>query len=308
MNLRRLASYGALAAGTLAAMNRGLRRTEPLDQPLPGEQRSYRWRGMEIAHTLAGDPADPTLVLIHGTSAVATSGEWREVFDRLAEEYHVVAPDLPGYGCSDRPAIDYSPELYVDFIHEFLEPYDEPAVLASSLSGAYAVAAAEDADVSRLLLVCPSTTGGPEPPKAWLRTLIRTPVVGEALFNLSVSRPAIQYFNADHGYYDPANLTDEWVEYEWQTGHRPNARFAPGAFLSGYLNIDVDLGAALSELDVSATVIWGREAEVSPLSRGREIAEAADARLVVFDDAKLLPHVEYPDQFVDEITKSMDVP
>ncbi|AUX07988.1 alpha/beta hydrolase fold protein [Halalkaliarchaeum desulfuricum] len=306
MNFRRIASYATLAAGALAATNRGLRRTEPLDPPLPGEQRSYRWRGMEIAHTLAGDPGDPTLVLLHGTSAVASSGEWREVFGRLAEEYHVVAPDLPGFGCSDRPRIDYTPELYVDFIREFLEPYDEPAVLASSLTGAYAVAAAEDVDVSRLFLVCPSATGGPEPPKAWLRELLWTPVIGEALFNLSVSEPAIRYFNADHGYYDPAKLTDEWVEYEWQTGHRPNARFAPAAFLSGYLNVDIDLGAALAELDVPATVIWGREAEVSPLSRGREIAETADARLVVFDDAKLLPHVEYPDQFVDEIRTSME--
>lgn len=301
MNLRRLASYATLGVGSLVAANRGLRRSDPLEPPLSGEQLTLRWRGIDVAYTVAGDPEDPTLVLVHGTSAVATSGEWREVFDLLAEEYYVVAPDLPGYGRSDRPPIRYSPELYVDFLREFLAPYDDPAVLASSLSSAYVVSAAEDVDVSRLLLVCPSTTGGPRPPKPWLRELLCTPLIGEALFNVIVSKPAIRYFNADHGYYDPNKLDDEWVDYEWETGHRPNARFAPASFLSGLLNVDVDLGTALAELDVPATVLWGRDAEVSPLSRGRALAEVADARLVVFDEAKLLPHVEYPDQFVAEI-------
>lgn len=306
MTLGRLAGYASIAVGALAATNRGLRRTGRLEQPLPGEQWHHRWRGMEIAHTIAGDPEDQTLVLVHGTSAVASSGEWRELFDSLAEDYHVVAPDLPGYGCSDRPPIRYSPELYVDFLEEFLEPYDDPAVLASSLSGAFAVAAAENADASRLLLVCPSPRGGPQPPKPWLRELIRSPVVGEALFNLIVSKPAIRYFNADHGYYDPDNLTEEWLSYEWQTGHAPNARFAPASFLSGCLNLDTDLGSRLAELDVPTTIFWGREAEVSPLSQGREIADAADARLIVFDDAKLLPHAEYPAQFLEAVETAMD--
>ncbi|MEF8779613.1 MAG: alpha/beta hydrolase [Haloferacaceae archaeon] len=305
MKLRRLAGYAALGAGGLLAATRGLRETEPLEPPLAGEQHSARWRGMEIAYTEAGDPDDPDLVFVHGTSAVASSGEWREVFDRLAAEYHVVAPDLPGFGRSDRPPIRYSPELYEDFLREFLADYEEPAVLASSLSGAYAVDAAADAAVSRLLLVCPSVRGGPEPPRTWVRELLRAPVVGEALFDLIVSRPAIRYFNADHGYYDESNLTADWIDYEWRTGHRPNARFAPASFLAGFLNVDFDLGSRLAELDVPTTLFWGREAEVSPLSRGREIAETADARLVVFDDARLLPHVEYPGQFVEEIQTSM---
>ena len=36
-----------------------------------------------------------------------------------------------------------------------------------------------------------------------------------------------------------------------------------------------------------------------PLKHGRELAETADARLVVFDDADLLVHAEYPEEFVE---------
>jgi pimeloyl-ACP methyl ester carboxylesterase len=47
------------------------------------------------------------------------------------------------------------------------------------------------------------------------------------------------------------------------------------------------------------TLVWGRDADIVPLEKGRELAEAADARLVVFDDALLLPHYEHPGEFVD---------
>jgi pimeloyl-ACP methyl ester carboxylesterase len=121
-------------------------------------------------------------------------------------------------------------------------------------------------------------------------------VVGEALFNLLTSKPSIRYFNADHGYYNPDGVTDEWIDYEWRTAHQPNARYAPASFISGFLNSDVDLEAALRDVDAPVTLLWGREADIVPLRRGRDLAEAADRRLVVVDDAKLLPHVEFPEQ------------
>jgi len=52
---------------------------------------------------------------------------------------------------------------------------------------------------------------------------------------------------------------------------------------------------------VPITLVWGRNADISPLENGRELADEADARLVVFDESLLLPHVEHPDQFVDVV-------
>jgi pimeloyl-ACP methyl ester carboxylesterase len=39
-----------------------------------------------------------------------------------------------------------------------------------------------------------------------------------------------------------------------------------------------------------------------PLSTGRTLAESAEARLVVFDDADLLPHAEHPETFAEFFT------
>ena len=312
MKLRNLAGTALLGVGALAALNTGLRYEGELEAPLDGDDGVFRWRGMDVAFTEAGDPDDPDLALLHGINAAGSSGEWRAVFDDLAADYHVIAPDFPGYGRSDRPPLRYSAALYEDFVRDFLADLDEPAVVASSLSAAYAAEAvtgdnsgSDTVDVRGFVGVCPTSTAGPSPPKSWLRELFRSPLVGDALFNVIASKPSIRYFNADHGYDDPTNPSEEWTDYEWRTTHVENARFAPASFISGYLNSDVDLAAALDDLGVPPTIVWGREAEVSPLADGRDLADESGARLVVFDRARLLPHVEHPDRFVETVRESL---
>ncbi len=305
MRLRRALAYAALGAGLVTAADRGLRASAGvLEPPLAGAHHTARWRGIDVAYTEAGDPDDPTVVLLHGVNAAGSSGEFREVFADLAEAHHVVAPDLPGFGRSDRPPLTYSAAFYEDFVAGFLDRFDEPAVLASGLTAAYAVGAAarDGTAVERLVLVCPTAVAGPDPPKPALRQLLRAPVLGAALFDLLVSTPSIRYFNADHGYHDPSKVSAEWLDYEWRTAHQENARFAPASFVSGHLNAGLDLGATIADLGaagIETTLVWGREATVTPLSDGRALAERADARLVVVDDAKLLPHVEFPVEFIE---------
>jgi pimeloyl-ACP methyl ester carboxylesterase len=302
MKLRRLGAVAAGLAGGVVAGDRLLRGAAgELEPALDATERTYRWRGIDVAYAELGDPDDPTLVCFHGLNAAGSSGEFREVAADLAETHHVIAPDLPGFGRSDRPPLRYSAALYEDFVADFLAEYDAPAVVASSLSAAYVARAADDDRVSveALVLVCPTTRAGPDPPKTWLRVLLRAPVVGTALFDALVSKPSIRYFNADHAYADPDAVSEDWIDYQWRTTHQPNARFAVAAFVAGHCNSGIDLGSALRDCDTPVTTVWGRDATLPPLSAGRDLAAEADARLVVFDHAKLLPHVEYPDAFVD---------
>ena len=301
MKLR--AVVGALAsAGLVAVANRTLTgRAGVLDPALPGTQHTYRWRGFDVAYAEAGDPDDPDCLLLHGINAAGSSREFERVFERLAADHHVIAPDLPGFGRSDRPPLVYSASLYTTFVSEFArERTDDAVCIASSLSGAYAAIAAEDAGFAELVLVCPTAETLPGR-RMWLRSLLRSPFVGETLFNVLASEPSLRYFERDHAVADPSILTEEFVRYRWRTTHQPGARFAPASFVSGFLDPDIDLGDRLAALDVPTTVVWGRDADLPGLERGRELAETADARLLVFDDTKLLPHVEHPDAFVDAI-------
>jgi len=283
--------------GAVAATNDRLTADE-FPAPLGVEQSTYRWRGFDVAYTELGDPSDPDLVLLHGVNAAGSSHEFREVADDLAEEYHVLAPDLPGFGGSDRPPLLYSGSLYVAFVTDFLaDVSDEPTVLASSLSAAYATRAAGEVSVAELLFVCPTATTIPGR-RTWLRSLLRTPVVGEGIYNALTSKPAIRWFLADHGFAREENITDEWVEYDWATAHQPGARFAPASFIGGFLDLDTDLGADLAALDVPVTIIWGSEARMPDPETGRELADAAGASFESIDGSDLLPHAEEPTAFL----------
>jgi pimeloyl-ACP methyl ester carboxylesterase len=299
---RSVAGGLALAAG-VAGANRALAaRAGELEPALPGTQHTHRWRGFDVAYTEAGDPDDPDLLLCHGINAAGSSREFAAVFDALAAEYHVLAPDFPGFGRSDRPPLLYSGSLYTTFVTEVADELVEDAIcVASSLSGAYAASAAEAVNFERLVLVCPTARTVPGR-RVWLRSVLRSPLVGEAVFNLLTCEPSLRYFERDHGVSDPAILTEEFIDYRWRTAHQPGARFAPASFVSGFLDPDVDLGSTLAGLE-RVTIVWGREADLPPLERGRELAAAADATLVVIDDAKLLPHVERPEAFMDAVTR-----
>ncbi|MFB6267917.1 MAG: alpha/beta fold hydrolase [Halodesulfurarchaeum sp.] len=298
MRLRKLLAWAAGGTVATAAVNRALRYTAgDLPPPLSGSRERTHIRGFEVSYTEAGDPSDETLVLLHGIHAAGTSHEFEAVFEPLSSTYHVVAPDLPGFGLSDRPPISYEASLYVDVVREFLSAWERPIVVASSLAGAYATAAADSMDLGHLVLVCPTAeTVGRSGPR---RQLFRLPIVGTGLFNLLVSKPSIRYYLQREGYSDPAAVDESTVSYFWTTAHQAGARFAPASFVAGFLDPDLDLGSALSDLDMEVTVVWGRQASRPSLSVGRRLADRADAPLVVIDPAKLLPHVEQPDAFLD---------
>jgi pimeloyl-ACP methyl ester carboxylesterase len=60
--------------------------------------------GLDIFYREAGDPAAPTVLLLHGFPT--SSHMFRNLIPELAQQYHVVAPDYPGYGNSSAPSVD----------------------------------------------------------------------------------------------------------------------------------------------------------------------------------------------------------
>src|SRR5882672_5049940 len=63
--------------------------------------RSVPVDGLSIFFREAGDPRKPTLLLLHGFPT--SSHMFRNLLPLLADSYHLVAPDLPGFGFSDAP-------------------------------------------------------------------------------------------------------------------------------------------------------------------------------------------------------------
>jgi len=77
---------------------------------------------VDIFYREAGDPSRPTLLLLHGFPT--SSHMFRDLITELADEYHLVAPDYPGYGFSSMPAVDefdYSFDNVARIIEAFID-------------------------------------------------------------------------------------------------------------------------------------------------------------------------------------------
>jgi pimeloyl-ACP methyl ester carboxylesterase len=60
-------------------------------------------RGLKLFYREAGSKDSPTLVLLHGFPS--SSHMFRDLIPQLADKLHVIAPDYPGFGYSDAPAV-----------------------------------------------------------------------------------------------------------------------------------------------------------------------------------------------------------
>lgn len=66
---------------------------------------SYRYQqadGVNVFYREAGDPSLPVLLLLHGFPA--SSHQFRNLIPLLADKFHLIAPDLPGFGFTEVPA------------------------------------------------------------------------------------------------------------------------------------------------------------------------------------------------------------
>jgi pimeloyl-ACP methyl ester carboxylesterase len=79
-------------------------------------------KGLDIFYREAGSPTNPTLLLLHGFPT--SSQMFRNLIPQLADRYHLVAPDYPGFGNSSAPPVDkfnYTFDHLADVIDEFAQ-------------------------------------------------------------------------------------------------------------------------------------------------------------------------------------------
>ena len=129
--------------------------TEPINTaPLARSKRKIRTFAGDIAYLRKGE--GPPLVLLHGIPS--SSYLWRDVIDPLSSTFDVMAPDLLGYGDSDkRLDADLSIAAQARYVVAFMESIGihQAAVVGHDIGGGVAqlMAADEPQRVARLILI-----------------------------------------------------------------------------------------------------------------------------------------------------------
>jgi pimeloyl-ACP methyl ester carboxylesterase len=88
----------------------------------PTYYRTIAIDGLSIFYREAGPKDGPTILLLHGLPS--SSRMFEPLFDRLADRYHLVAPDYPGFGHSDWPnpkEFAYTFDRYAEIMTRFTE-------------------------------------------------------------------------------------------------------------------------------------------------------------------------------------------
>jgi pimeloyl-ACP methyl ester carboxylesterase len=93
----------------------------------PTHYRTVAIDGLSIFYREAGPKDGPTILLLHGLPS--SSRMFEPLFDRLADRYHLVAPDYPGFGHSDWPSpteFSYTFDRYAEIMARFTEKLAVP--------------------------------------------------------------------------------------------------------------------------------------------------------------------------------------
>jgi pimeloyl-ACP methyl ester carboxylesterase len=297
-----LSAAGTLFAATIIALRHWIDTPQPLESVLPGDSHIYRWRQGHIFYKTLGDEKAPPLVMLHAPTIGASAYEMRKVIGALAQKYHVYAPDLPGFGLSDRPNRNYSAEMYIDFFHDFLaEVVQRPAtLLASGLSCNYAVIVADrfpDMCVA-LILVSPLAMFGEEEAQWRPRTeLIKLPGVGFFLYPLITTRLALRLtmmLRQPQGQVPGAD-----IDYLYAATHQFGAEHAPLALLAG--DLSVDASQKFEALPQPTLIIWGTRALHDTWSLSSKHSMPKQAEIALIRDAGANVQEEYPAIVVENI-------
>ncbi len=285
----------------------------PHDLHLPpaveAQQREVQGRAGRISYYAAG--SGRPMLLLHSINAAASAYEVRPIFEHYRRSRSVYAPDLPGFGFSDRSNRDYTPRLYADAILDMLDEIQrdsgaEPVdAVALSLTCEFLARAANDRPdrFRTLTLVTPTAFGEDEQyygtPDSTLgnprtKRTLEFPLWSRPLFDLINSRPSQQYFLAKT-FSSAQAVNPGLLDYDYLTAHRPDAQYAPYAFLAGLL-FSADIDRVYESLQMPVWMPYGLWGDFSDIADVTNVSTMGNWLLQPFQTGGL-PFFEQPDQF-----------
>jgi pimeloyl-ACP methyl ester carboxylesterase len=243
--------------------------------------------GYAIRYLEYGSDNSNTLVLLHGIGASAE--RWSRIIPTMTKYFHVIAPDIIGFGYSDKPTVEYTMDFFVDFLDKFLSNLNihHTNLIASSFGGHLATefSIRFNRRVDKLVLASPA---------GMMRT--STPVLDSYI--MAALYPT--YDNALKVFRDmafDAEIVDEGTVMDFVNRMRlPNAKYAFMSTLLG-MRYAPKLSGRISRIIAPTLLLWGDNDRMIPVQYAKEYKEIPRLDLVIIRDCGHIPFVEKPMTF-----------
>jgi pimeloyl-ACP methyl ester carboxylesterase len=225
-------------------------------------------------HSWEQGTGETAVILIHGFAG--NSYDWRFNIKALSEKYSVYAPDLPGFGYSDKPLdFDYTPDGYGDFLVRYMDTLGigKAVLVGHSMGGRVAINTylRHPSRVSGLALVAP---GGLSDNTSFLTfDLMARPVLGDYVMSLNY-RPTIEWALRDGVFYDNSFVTPDLVDTYFNVYRTQNARRTPLLVMRGLRAAPPYDGRTLGAIRCPTLIIWGQDDSVISSANAYRFAAA----------------------------------
>ncbi len=284
--------------------------------PSPTVTSTYQWswQGQTLSIAYETQGTGKPILLLPAFSTVSSRTEMSGLAALLKSQFQVTTVDFPGFGDSARPRLDYAPPLYRQFLADFVRDiYPSPVtIIAAGHAAGYALnlAATVPNSVSELVLAAPTWRGplptmarGQKPWFAGVRALIRTPILGQFLYQLNTTPSFLAFMYRRHVYADANKLTPDLLTQKRQLTQQPGARFGAAAFVTGGLDPYLDRSEAISHLQSLTIPVLIAIGQSSPPKSTAEMQALAAVPNIV---SHTLPgtlglHEEYPSELYEVI-------
>jgi len=257
--------------------------------------------GLRARCLFAGETGPP-VVLIHGLGASAEI--WSSSIGPLASRHRVFAPDLPGFGRTERPGrMDYSPASYSRFIRDFMTALGigRAAIVGHSLGGGVALRVTLDdpRHVERLVLASSAGLGSD--------VSLPLRIASLPFFDRLFFKPPLPVFTRflHRLVYDPAAISSAFARMYYEMFFLPGSVRAFTSILRAIATLRgarpgvlEPIRAGLPSIAVPTLILWGREDRILPVSQAVDAAgRIPGARLHIFEHCGHMPNIEHPEEF-----------
>ena len=242
--------------------------------------------------TGSGEP----VLLLHGSGPGATGwANWRGAIPVLKERFRVVAPDLVGFGYTERPAgMQYRiMDTWVEQILSFLDALkiDRTSLVGNSFGGALSLHLAVRAPSRIKKMVLMGSSGVP---------MRLTPEL-DALWGYTPSFENMKQVMKNMAY-NQALVTDELVEMRLRASLRPGTHEAFAALFPAprarWIEAQIVPQEKLRAIPHPTLIIHGRDDKIVPMEGSLKLLEAIDdSRLHVFGRCGHWTMIEHRDRF-----------
>jgi 2-hydroxymuconate-semialdehyde hydrolase len=237
----------------------------------------------------------PPVLLIHGSGPGVTGwANWRLTIPALATRFRVLAPDMVGFGYTERPAdVQYNMDNWVSHIIGFMDALgiERAHVVGNSFGGGLALALAIRAPQRVARLVLMGSAGLSFPITEGLdRVWGYTP-------SLANMRSLLDVFS-----FNRSLLSEDLARMRYEASIRPGFQEAFGRMFPAPRQRGVDGLAspetAIRALEHPTMIVHGREDQVIPLASSYRLFDLiAKAQLHVFGECGHWTQIEHADRF-----------